>query len=55
MTSSSLEMGIDIGSVDMVIQIGSPGDIATALKELVEQVHVGGIPRADSYQLALMT
>ena len=46
-TFSSLETRRDDCSVDMVVQVGSPGDIATALQRIGRAGHhVGGIPRA---------
>src|SRR5688500_7384677 len=45
--TASLELGLDIGDVDLVVQLGTPRSIATFLQRAGRaRHHVGGVPKA---------
>lgn len=51
--TASLELGIDIGAIDLVVQLGSPRSINTLLQRVGRAAHhVGGVPKGRVFPLS---
>src|SRR5262249_1069344 len=51
--TASLELGIDIGTVDLAIQIGTPHSISTFLQRIGRAGHsLGAVPRGKIFALS---
>jgi ATP-dependent helicase Lhr and Lhr-like helicase len=51
--TASLELGIDVGDVDLVVQLGSPGALNVGLQRIGRSGHVkGGVPRGRLFPMS---
>ena len=50
--TASLELGIDVGAVELVVQLGSPGALGVGLQRIGRAGHVhGGVPRGRLFPM----